>query len=118
MRHVFTLNAYIHERMPYGIMKLTVGTMIIMGVLVSSAIFVTPFFTSANAASSDPRLFSTSVNKGLSAKWWQWLYSIPEKNNPITDDNPCNVKQSGSVFYLVGTFGGSKVRDCTIAKNK
>ena len=35
-----------------GIMKLTAGTLIVIGVLVSSAIFVNPFFTSANATAS------------------------------------------------------------------
>lgn len=102
-----------------GIMKLTAGTLLVMGVLVSSAVFVTPFFISANAVSGDPKLLSTSLNRNLSAKWWQWIFSIPEKNSPITDDNPCNVKQSGPIFFLVGLFdSGSKVRDCTIPKDK
>ena len=33
--------------------------------------------------------------------------SIPENKSPILDDNPCDIKQSGSFFYLVGTFDGS-----------
>ncbi len=81
-----------------------------------STVLVIPISNIVNAAT--PNLFPSSINKALSVKWWQWLFSIPPKTNPILDDNPCNVKQSGSFFYLVGTFGGTADRNCTIPKNK
>jgi hypothetical protein len=93
-----------------------IKSIIIIMILLSSTLLVIPISSIVNAAS--PSLFPSSVNKALSAKWWQWLFSIPPKTNPILDDNPCNLKQSGSFFYLVGTFGGSADRNCTIPKNK
>jgi hypothetical protein len=51
-----------------------------------------------------------------SAKWWQWILSIPTENNPLNDDNGrnCAVEQSGPVWFLVGTTGGLIERTCTI----
>jgi len=85
-------------------------------ILLSSILLVIPFSSYTNAAS--PELFSSSVSKALSAKWWQWLFSIPPSKNPIVDDHSCDVKQSSNFFFLVGTFGGSAERNCTISKNK
>ncbi len=77
-------------------------------------------FPSLNSvdAQTDQRLLSPSLNKVVSVQWWKWLLSIPESSNPIIDDHPCNVKQKGSFFYLVGTFGGAAERNCTIPKDK
>jgi hypothetical protein len=97
-----------------------IKSIVIMAILISSAIFVLPLASSfsVSAASGQPKLFPPSVNKSLSVKWWQWLLSIPPGNNPILDNNPCDVKQSGPFFYLVGTFGGSAERNCTIPQGK
>jgi len=53
------------------------------------------------------------------SKWWQWVYSIPQDENPLYDETgaKCAVKQVGSVWFLVGTFGGSITRECTIPSN-
>lgn len=56
-----------------------------------------------------------------SARWWQWLLSIPAATNPNLDTTGANCaqKQAGPVFYLVGTFGGSAVtRNCTVPAAK
>jgi hypothetical protein len=55
-----------------------------------------------------------------SAKWWQWILSIPTQNNPLNDDNGrnCAVEQSGPVWFLVGTTGGLTERTCTIPAGK
>jgi hypothetical protein len=59
-----------------------------------------------------------------SAKWWQWVYSIPLETNPqyqgtvpqpqvpvsVTVD--CSLLQSGPVWFLGATFGGRAVREC------
>jgi hypothetical protein len=84
--------------------------------LLASSLFIIPFSSSINAASS-PSLYPSNINKALSVKWWQWLGSIPEDKNPITD-NSCDIKQSGPFFYLVGTFGGSAERKCNVPKEK
>ena len=44
-----------------------------------------------------------------SARWWEYVYSIPADKNPLLDNGPNNaggnfsVGQSGSVWYLAGT---------------
>jgi hypothetical protein len=54
------------------------------------------------------------------AKWWQWAYSMPEKDNPLIDDTGknCANGQSGPVWFLAGTFGGAVTRECTIPAEK
>ena len=66
----------------------------------------------------------TKREQGLSygewaAKWWQWVYSIPRDENPLYDETraKCAVKQIGSVWFVVGTFGGSLTRECAIPSN-
>jgi hypothetical protein len=52
------------------------------------------------------------------ARWWQWIYSIPLGVNPGANDTTgaqCSTNQSGPVWFLAGTFGGTPVtRACTI----
>ena len=54
------------------------------------------------------------------AKWWQWIYSMPEEDNPAVDDTGVNCanNQSGPVWFLAGTFGGAVTRECTIPSDK
>ena len=54
------------------------------------------------------------------AKWWQWALSIPSNVNPAGDNTGeyCGQKQSGPVWFLAGTFGGSAERKCTIPEGK
>src|SRR5262249_39140054 len=51
-----------------------------------------------------------------SARWVQWLFSIPEDKNPALDSTGanCDVGQTGQVWFLAGTFGDPAVRKCTI----
>jgi hypothetical protein len=55
-----------------------------------------------------------------SAKWWIWALSIPEENNPITDQTGenCDINQQGPVWFLAGTLGGSVTRECSIPPDK
>jgi len=39
-----------------------------------------------------------------SAKWWQFVFSIPVADNPLLHDDKCAVGQSGKVWYLTGKF--------------
>jgi hypothetical protein len=54
------------------------------------------------------------------ARWWQWIYSMPEQDNPAVDETgeDCANNQSGPVWFLAGTFGGTVIRDCTIPSDK
>ena len=49
-----------------------------------------------------------------SAAWWQWLLSIPAASNPnLANGNiDCGLGQTGKVWFLGGTFGGSAIRNC------
>jgi hypothetical protein len=44
-----------------------------------------------------------------SARWWQYALSIPVSTNPLLDPTgaKCGRKQSGPVFFLVGTFAST-----------
>jgi hypothetical protein len=54
------------------------------------------------------------------AKWWQWLFSLPQDINPLLDitGEDCAQNQSGPVWFLAGTTGGSIERTCTIPEGK
>jgi hypothetical protein len=52
-----------------------------------------------------------------SARWWQWILSIPAETNPNLDTTGenCGEGQSGHVWYLAGSFGGGPyLRTCTV----
>jgi hypothetical protein len=54
------------------------------------------------------------------ARWWQWVLSIPLQNNPIKDEmnKYYDVNQSGPVWFLAGTEGGVVYRKCKIPSGK
>lgn len=54
------------------------------------------------------------------AKWWQWLLSTPQPNNPLTDTTGknCGQNQNGPVWFIPGTEGGAATRTCTIPAGK
>ena len=55
------------------------------------------------------------------ARWWQWLLSIPAATNPNLDTTGahCAEAQTGQVWFLAGTFGPPAVtRSCTIPAGK
>lgn len=54
------------------------------------------------------------------ARWWQWVLSIPRNDNPLIDDSGKNSanNQSGPVWFLAGTSGGAVARECTIPAGK
>jgi hypothetical protein len=79
-----------------------------------------------SSMSSTPTPFSAdTVQYNLTyaewtARWWQWLLSIPEDRNPAADQTGenCDEGQSGPVWFLAGTFGGLNERVCTIPAGK
>jgi hypothetical protein len=55
-----------------------------------------------------------------SARWWQWMASIPRAVNPQNNDGAvdCTLAQQGSVWFLAGAPSGvTAERSCTV-KNK
>ena len=55
-----------------------------------------------------------------SAKWWQWLASVPSSLNPVNDKtgSNCAQGQNGPVWFLAGSTGRPAVRTCTIPAGK
>jgi hypothetical protein len=58
--------------------------------------------------------------KQLSAEWWQWTLSFPVAESPQLDatGERCAVGQRGSVWFLVGNFGGTTTRSCSVPEGK
>jgi hypothetical protein len=54
------------------------------------------------------------------AKWEQWLISMPQQINAATDPtgSRCAHNQNGPVWFLAGTTGGSAERTCTVSAAK
>ncbi|MDQ3838873.1 MAG: hypothetical protein M3297_06350 [Thermoproteota archaeon] len=79
-----------------------------------------------NRASSNVLVFSPDSDPyGISyaewtAKWWQWVLSIPIEINPAKDNTGgnCGINQSGPVWFLAGTVGGVVKRNCSIPEGK
>jgi hypothetical protein len=79
--------------------------------------------TPAQVGSSNPGILPPcskpygSTYGEWSAKWWQWVNSIPVDYNPQIQNGPavtvdCSVNQSGHVWFLAESFGGTAVRTC------
>jgi len=68
-----------------------------------------------NMALADSQSF-----KQLSAEWWQWSLSFPASESPQLDitGERCVVGQRGSVWFLVGNFGGTTTRTCAVPEGK
>ncbi|MBO9534238.1 MAG: hypothetical protein J7513_14800 [Solirubrobacteraceae bacterium] len=82
----------------------------------------------ANATLADVLIYPPSVpplGKTYSthaANWWKWVLAQPASKSPLTDTDGrfCAQGQSGSVWYLAGSFGdaGSITRTCTVPFGK
>ncbi len=55
-----------------------------------------------------------------SARWWQWTLAIPAATNPNLDTTGenCAEGQSGQVWFLAGSFGGTFERACPVPTGK
>jgi hypothetical protein len=77
-------------------------------------------FVSQTGAPVNPKVYGKTYGEWAAA-WWQWATSFPDGMNPVQDEDGhlCNLGQSGPVWFLAGTFGGTGVeRDCTIPAGK
>ena len=64
---------------------------------------------------------STVVGKTIgewTAEWWKWAFSQSVPNDAFTDATGANanVGQSGPVFFVAGTTGGTATREFTVPK--
>jgi hypothetical protein len=80
------------------------------------------FVPSANAAEVVAVQTHGASYGEWSARWWQWILSIPAAVNPnldTTGDNCAEGQEFSDVWFLAGTFGDQPVkRDCTIPSGK
>jgi len=77
-----------------------------------------PFVPTASAAISPVAIQSFGATYGeWSARWWQWLLSIPTATNPNLGGD-CGQGQDDDVWFLPGNFGGSATRTCDISVGK
>jgi hypothetical protein len=80
----------------------------------------------AGEGKSKPRVFAPNAHPyGKSyaewtATWWPWALREPMATNPVVDTTGanCAVGQTGKVWLLAGTFGGTEDRSCTVPKGK
>src|SRR5262249_3950679 len=61
-----------------------------------------------------------STYEEWSARWWQWVLSIPAATNPLNDTTgaQCAQEQTGKVWFLAGTFVGAVTRTCSLPQGK
>lgn len=54
-----------------------------------------------------------------SAKWWQYVLSVPSEQSPVLDETGANANngQSGPVYFLTGSFGTDPVERTIIVPN-
>ena len=96
----------------------------IIAVMVVAAALLAVDKTMSSAQAAATKIFGVNDNAygntygEWSARWWQWLLSIPAATNPNLDTTGanCTEQQSSPVFFLAGTFGGPDpvIRKCTV----
>jgi len=97
---------------------LVIGSAMLLGIFGLAA---GPLSSSANALPQDVEALTFGNSYGeWSARWWQWLLSIPAAVNPNLDATGANCQQgqSANVWFLAATFGGPAVRSCTVPVGK
>lgn len=84
-----------------------------------------PALSSASRYPNPSVLPPTSTPYGMTygawgAAWWSWAMSIPFDRNPIfdADGSSCDQAQSGPVWFLAGSAGGSVTRSCSVPPGK
>ncbi len=76
-------------------------------------------FTASAADVVEVQSYGSSYGE-WSARWWQWIFSIPKAVNPNLDTTGVNAGQGqvDDVWFLAGAFGGTYVREITIPAGK
>ena len=73
---------------------------------------------SSSVATAEELNFQTyGTYADFSARWWQWAFSLPAENHPISGGD-CAQGQVDDAWFLAGTFSSPAVRDCTVPAGK
>ena len=87
--------------------NLAVISLLVVGTLMPS---IMKFSYAANIGvfPADSKPYGLSYGE-WTARFWQWLHSIPKQDNPAADTTGknCGLKQTGPVWFLPGTYGGT-----------
>ena len=78
---------------------------------------------SGTAFANGPQVGTTAGNgyEEYTARWWQWMTSIPSAINPQDNDGvvDCTLAQQGPVWFLAAAQAGvTAERSCTVQENK
>ena len=102
--------------------KLRSPCMAIVFVMTLSMVLLLNSVQAASPAKTFP-LDSQPFNKKYSqwsAEWWQFVLSFPVDINPNLDltGGACGYGQHGPVWFLMGVFGATATRTCSIPEGK
>lgn len=95
---------------------------VVVVIVISLGLIGAATITGAQAGNPNPGVIPINAKPhGLSyrewsARWWDWVLSIPPSMNPNLDTTGafCTQGQSGHVWFLAETFGGSATRTCAV----
>jgi hypothetical protein len=75
---------------------------------------VAGLMTPVQMASADPGTVPPGQLPTLTGEWWQWAYSLPASQNPLTDTTGerCMFGQRGSIWFLAGN--ATVPRTCSV----
>jgi len=98
--------------------KLSVLSLLVVGTLIPSMMKFS-YADNIGVFLADSKPYGLTYGE-WSARFWQWLHSIPKPDSPAADTTGknCALKQTGPVWFLPGTFGGTNERTCTIPAGK
>ncbi len=88
--------------------------------VLSSAFLAIATAAAASPSSGGAKAFGRTYGE-WSAKWWQWLFSVPASESPFLGQGEvdCQINQHGPVVFLAGAPSGTTaVRSCTVPAGK
>ena len=97
-----------------------------LGLIVPTMISQAQSFGNPGVVPPNARAYGLTYGQ-WSARHWQWVYSMSENQNPLTDTADCSAGQSGPVWFIGGNFAptvsGSNVvgnanRHCMVPAGK
>jgi hypothetical protein len=100
--------------------------LLLLSSIVLSLLVAFPTINFVRADNINPHIYSTnSAPYGISyqqwtAKFWQWLYSLPASQHPRENYTPekCANGQQGPVWFLEAPLSGKQDRTCAIPAGK
>lgn len=112
------MNYSVKKNFCVQICSFVISLLIIVGTLLPS-VMKSAYAVNIGVFPADSKPYGLTYGD-WTARFWQWLHSIPKPDNPAIDPTGknCALKQSGPVWFLPGTFGGTNERTCTVPKDK